>query len=60
MFYNNNNNKIPKAILLFGLAITLTGLTFKLNHLMFAHAIFNVGVGLLVLGLALWAYILIK
>ena len=55
MSSSKSNSKFPKATLLFGLAITLIGLTFKLNHLIGAHTIFNIGVGVLVVGLAWWA-----
>ena len=42
MSLSKSNSKFPKATMLIGLAITLTGLTFKLNHLMGAHTIFNI------------------
>ena len=48
-----NFQKIAKAITLVGLATTMTGLTFKLNHLMGAPIIFNLGVAILVIGLRL-------
>ena len=54
------NSKFPKATILIGLAITLIGLTFKLNHLMGAHTIFNIGVGVLVVGLTWCASKLVK
>ena len=41
------------AILLLGLAGILLGVTFKLNHLMGAHTLFNVGVVLTVVGVVL-------
>ena len=41
-------------ILLGGLALTLLGVTFKLNHLMGAETVFNAGALALVLGLLLW------
>tara|TARA_B100000683_G_C12414354_1_gene525192 strand:+ start:338 stop:511 length:174 start_codon:yes stop_codon:yes gene_type:complete len=53
-------NKTPKAISLIGLALTLTGLTFKLNHLMGAPEIFNIGIAILVIGLSWWAIRLIR
>ena len=53
-------HRIPKAITIFGLATTMTGLTFKLNHFMGALIIFNIGVAILVIGLALWAVGLIQ
>jgi len=52
--------KIAKAITLVGLATTMTGFTFKLNHLMGAPIIFNIGVAILVIGLLLWAFGLIQ
>ena len=55
-----NISKIPKAITLIGTAITLTGLTFKLNQFMGAHTIFNLGVVILVVGLIWWAITLFK
>tara|TARA_B110000459_G_scaffold172017_1_gene193169 strand:- start:153 stop:329 length:177 start_codon:yes stop_codon:yes gene_type:complete len=55
-----NSLKIPKAITLVGLATTMTGLTFKLNHLMGAPIIFNLGVAILVVGLVWWAFGLIQ
>lgn len=60
MSSSKSNSKFPKATMLIGLAITLIGLTFKLNHLMGAHTIFNIGVGVLVVGLAWWALKLIN
>lgn len=48
------------ATLLLGLAGILLGITFKLNHLMGAHTLFNVGVGLTVLGVALWVIQLVR
>ena len=50
---------IAKAITLIGLAITMTGVTFKLNHLMGDQIIFNIGVVILVVGLLWWAVKLI-
>ena len=60
MSSSKSNSKFPKATMLIGLAITLIGLTFKLNQLMGAHTIFNIGVGVLVVGLAWWALKLIN
>ena len=48
------------ATLLLGLAGILLGITFKLNHLMGAHTLFNVGVGLTVVGVALWVIQLVQ
>ena len=42
------------AILLLGFAGTLLGVTFKLNHLMGAHTLFNAGVFVTVVGVVLW------
>ena len=53
-------NRTPKAISLLGLATTLAGLTFKLNHLMGAEILFNIGAVVLVLGLTWWAVNLIR
>ena len=55
-----NSQKIPKAITLVGLATTMTGLTFKLNHFMGAPIIFNIGVAILGVGMFLWAFGLIQ
>ena len=55
-----NPNRNPKVITLLGLALTVSGITFKLNHLMGAEPLFNVGAALLVLGLSWWAVKLIK
>jgi len=41
----------PIALVLIGLALVIVGLTFKLNHLMGAHAVFNLGAACSVLGL---------
>ena len=48
------------AILLLGLAGILLGVTFKLNHLMGAHTLFNVGVVLTTLGVGLWVIQLVR
>lgn len=40
--------------MLLGLASALLGLTFKLNHLMGAESLFNVGMAGLVVGLLWW------
>lgn len=52
--------KRQAAFAIIGLATTLVGLTFKLNHLMYAHEIFNVGITILVVGLLWWGIKLIK
>jgi Flp pilus assembly protein protease CpaA len=59
-FCTMSPQRIPKAITLVGLATTMTGLTFKLNHLMGAPIIFNIGIAILVIGLVLWAFGLIQ
>ena len=48
------------AILLLGLAGVLLGVTFKLNHLMGAHTLFNVGVVVTVVGVVLWVIQLVR
>ena len=48
------------AILLLGLAGVLLGVTFKLNHLMGAHTLFNVGVVVTVVGVVLWVVQLVR
>ena len=57
---NMNLQKIAKAITLVGLATTMTGLTFKLNHFMGAPMIFNIGAAILVIGFVLWRLGLIQ
>ena len=52
--------KFQKAVALFGLAITILGIAFKLNQLMFALEIFNVGITVLVFGLLWWGINMIK
>ena len=59
-FCTMSPHRIPKAITLVGLATTMTGLTFKLNHLMGAPIIFNIGIAILVIGLVLRAFGLIQ
>ena len=48
------------AILLLGLAGILLGVTFKLNHLMGAHTLFNAGVVVTVVGVVLWVVQLVR
>jgi hypothetical protein len=48
------------AILLLGLAGILLGVTFKLNHLMGAHTLFNAGVIVTMIGVILWVVHLVK
>ena len=52
--------RIPRILSLVGLALVVTGVTFKLNHLMGAEAVFNAGAVVLVLGLLLWAVALMR
>ena len=48
------------AILLLGLAGILLGITFKLNHLIGAHTLFNAGVVVTVVGVVLWVIQLVR
>ena len=48
------------AILLLGLASILLGVTFKLNHLIGAHTLFNAGVVVTVVGVVLWVVQLVR
>ena len=52
--------RLPQSLCLIGLALTLTGVAFKLNHLAGAHITTNVGVTVLVFGLLLWAIRLLR
>lgn len=52
--------RIPRILSLVGLALVVTGTTFKLNHLMGAETVFNAGAVVLVLGLLLWAVALVR
>jgi len=52
--------KLPQSLCLIGIAFTVTGFTFKLNHYAGAHTLFNLGVAVLVLGLLIWAVKLLK
>lgn len=45
---------------LLGCALLLTGLAFKLNHLMGAETAFNAGVALVVIGLVAWVIQLVR
>ena len=47
-------SKSSLTLLILGLAGALTGVTFKLNHLMGAETLFNAGTVALVAGLLLW------
>lgn len=48
------------AVLLLGLAGILIGVTFKLNHLMGAHTLFNAGVVVTVVGVVFWIVQLVR
>ena len=48
------------AILLLGLAGILLGVTFKLNHLLGAHTLFNAGVVVTIVGVVLWVIQLVR
>ena len=48
------------AVLLLGLAGILLGVTFKLNHLMGAHTLFNAGAVVTVVGVVLWVVQLVR
>ena len=52
--------RIPRILSLVGLSLVVTGVTFKLNHLMGAETVFNAGAVVLVLGLLLWAVALMR
>ena len=52
--------RIPRILSLVGLALVVTGITFKLNQLMGAETVFNAGAVILVLGLLLWALALLR
>lgn len=52
--------RLPQALCLIGLALTLTGVAFKLNHLAGAHTTTNIGVAMGVVGLLLWAVRLLR
>ncbi len=53
-------NRVPRILSLVGLALIVTGTTFKLNHLTGAETVFNVGAVVLVIGLLLWAIALLR
>lgn len=44
-------HRLPLSFSLFGAALLITGIAFKLNHLMGAVLLSNVGFGLLIVGL---------
>jgi hypothetical protein len=47
--------RLPQALCLLGLALALTGVAFKLNHLAGAHITTNVGLATLIAGMLWWA-----
>lgn len=47
-------------MILLGLVGLLGGMGFKLNHLMGAEELFNAGLAVLILGLGIWAFSLIR
>lgn len=53
-------SKSSLIFILLGLAGILAGITFKLNHLMGAHTVFNIGIAAFVIGLLLWVVQLVK
>lgn len=52
--------RLPQSLCLIGLALSLTGVMFKLNHLAGAHTTTNTGAAILVAGLLLWAFRLLR
>ena len=52
--------RLPQSLCLIGLALTLSGVMFKLNHLAGAHITTNIGAAILVAGLLLWAVKLLR
>lgn len=52
--------RLPQSLCLIGLALTLTGVMFKLNHLAGAHITTNAGAAILVAGLLFWAFRLLR
>ena len=52
--------RTAQATCLIGLALTLSGVMFKLNHLAGAHITTNTGAAILVAGLLLWAVKLLR
>ena len=52
-------HSVPFSIVLVGLAATIGGVAFKLNHLAGAHILTNIGMAIMVAGLLLWALRLI-
>ena len=52
--------RLPQSFCLIGLALAATGFTFKLNQYAGEHTLFNLGVAVLVVGLLLWAFRLLR
>lgn len=52
--------RLPQSFCLIGIALAATGFTFKLNQYAGAHTLFNLGVAVLVVGLLLWAFRLLR
>ena len=52
--------RLPQSLCLIGLDLTLTGVMFKLNHLAGAHITTKTGAAILVAGLLLWAFRLLR
>ena len=52
--------RLPHSLCLIGLALALMGVMFKLNHLAGAHITTNTGAAILVAGLLLWAFRLLR
>ena len=52
--------RLPQSLCLIGLALICTGVMFKLNHLAGAHITTNTGAAILVAGLLLWAFRLLR
>jgi uncharacterized membrane protein len=55
-----NSDRLPKFLVLIGLALVALGITFKLNHLMGAEEVFNAGAVVLVIGLIGWAVAVLR
>ena len=52
--------RLPQSFCLIGIALAATGFTFKLNQYAGAHTLFNLGAAVLVVGLLLWAFRLLR
>jgi len=53
-------DRLPKFLILMGLALVVVGVTFKLNHLMGAEEVFNTGAVVLVIGLVGWGVAVLR